>query len=140
MKKPRRGLQFSLLLLIAVLIYGIQFMLLPELFPQYYPQSNEATALLLIPLLLFSTAGVLLFELKLWHWLGADLLLGLLLILYDGNGLYGIGLRGVFLDGTIPRYHKPLALAMIAGLLLLMLLLQSLSLLVKQLLKRKTVS
>lgn len=140
MKKPRRGLQFSLLLLIAVLIYGIQFMLLPELFPRYYPQSNEATALLLIPLLLFSTAGVLLFELKLWHWLGADLLLGLLLILYDGNGLYGIGLRGVFLDGTIPRYHKPLALAMIAGLLLLMLLLQSLSQLVKRLLKRKTVS
>lgn len=140
MKNPRRGLQFAVQLLIAVLIYAVQFMLLPGLLPQFFPQSNEATALLLIPLLLFSTAGVLLLDLKLWHWLVADLLLGFLLCLYDGNGLYGIGLRGVFLDGTMPRYHKPLALAMIAGLLLLMLLLQCLSLPVKRLLKRNTVS
>ena len=139
MRKARPGswLQAALLCGTTILLYGLLFLLLPRLCPRFYPQSNEASALLLIPLSLLSTAGVLLYELKLWHWMGSDLLLGLMLLLYDGKGLYGIGLRGVLLDGAVPRYSKALALGMILGLLLLMLLLQSLSFLLKRLLQRK---
>lgn len=126
-----RHIKFYLLLLSAAALYSLLFLLLPLLFPHWFPQSNEATAVLLILTILFSTAGVLLLELKLWHWLCTDLLLGLWMAVYDGKGLYGIGLRGVLLDGAMPRYNKTLALIMILGLLLLMVMLQGLSLLLK---------
>lgn len=126
-----RYIKLYLLLLSAAALYSLLFLLLPLLFPHWFPQSNEATAVLLILTALFSTAGVLLLDLKLWHWLCADMLFGLWIAIYDGEGLYGFGLRGVLLDGAIPRYNKTLALIMILGLLLLMIALQGLSLLLK---------
>ena len=126
-----RHIKFYLLFLGTAALYSLLFLLLPLLLPHWFPQSNEATAVLLILTALFSTAGVLLLDLKLWHWLCADMLLGLWIAIYDGEGLYGFGLRGVLLDGAIPRYNKTLALIMILGLLLLMIALQGLSLLLK---------
>lgn len=126
-----RHIRLFLLFLSTAALYSLLFLLLPLLLPHWFPQSNEATAVLLILTALFSTAGVLLLDLKLWHWLCADMLLGLWIAIYDGEGLYGFGLRGVLLDGAIPRYNKTLALIMILGLLLLMVMLQGLSLLLK---------
>lgn len=134
----RPPLQYFLLLFTMVFLYALLFLILPSAFPRFYPQSNEASAFLLIFPLLLSSAGVLLYDLNLWHWASADALWGILLLLYDGKGLYGIGMRGVRLDGALPQYHRPLAALMIAGLLLVMLLLQALTLLLKRALKPKS--
>ena len=104
-------------------VYLIQFVLVPRLFPRYYPQSNEATAILLIPLLLLILAGVFL-GLRLRGWLLSDGLYALALILYNGRGLYGIGLRGVRLDGMIPVYDGKLALLMVGAVVAAMVILQ----------------
>ena len=104
-------------------VYLIQFVLVPRLFSRYYPQSNEATAILLLPLLVLILAGSFL-GVRLRGWLLTDSVYALALILYNGRGLYGIGLRGVRLDGMIPVYDGKLALLMVGAVVAAMVILQ----------------
>ena len=92
-----------------VLLYCLQFLLLPYCFPRYYPVSLEAGwSFLLLPAL-FCLAGTLFGKVSLKDWLIPDALYGVLMWLYNGQGLYGIGLRGVNLDDTNPIYSRELA-------------------------------
>ena len=109
--------------LAALCIYLVQFLLLPRMVPRYYPQTNEAAAILLIPLLLLTVAGVLL-GLRIRGWVLVDGTYALAVMLYNGPGLYGIGLRGVRLDGMVPVYDVQLALLMVGILVVTMALLQ----------------
>lgn len=104
-------------------LWAVQFLLLPKVLPRYFPQSNEATALLLLPVLLASILGTWLCRFRLVQWLPADALYALLTSLF-GDGLYGIGLRGIRLDGAVPVYSPTLSLLMTAGLLTLLILTQ----------------
>lgn len=104
-------------------LWAVQFLLLPKVLPRYFPQSNEATALLLLPVLLASILGTWLCRFRLVQWLPADALYALLTSLF-GDGLYGIGLRGIRLDGAAPVYSPTLSLLMTAGLLTLLILTQ----------------
>lgn len=91
-------------------IYALQFLALPLCFPQFYPVSNEAWSILIIPLVAFSVAMNVLVDAKVGNWAMADGIYCLLAVLYNGNGLYGIGKRGVALDGMTPIYSFGLAL------------------------------
>ena len=111
---------------IFTVLYGVQFLLLPRCLPRYYPVSLEAGWLFILSLLAFSIIGTALGTGKLRTWLIPDALYGVLLWLYNGRGLYGIGLRGVNLDGMRPIYSKALADITILILLLLLVTFQSL--------------
>ena len=111
---------------IFAFLYVLQFLLLPRCLPRYYPVSLEAGWFFLLSLIAFSIIGTALGKGKLRTWLIPDGLYGLLLWLYNGRGLYGIGLRGVNLDGTRPIYSKDLAGITILILLLLLVAFQAL--------------
>ena len=103
-------------------LWTIQFLLLPIALPRFFPQSNEATLLLILPLIFISTAGTWRFRIRVTQWLPADGLYALLTALAHHHGQYGIGLRGVRLDGTSPTYSPGLAAltaaCILAGLVL----------------------
>jgi hypothetical protein len=126
MSKPSCNKKLRWCLLSVTLIYGVQFLALPACFDQFYPQSNEATAVLLVPLLVMTVIGVLCFDVRIKTWLVSDALYGVLMCAYHGRGLYGIGLRGVMLDGMHPIYSFPMAIMMILALLGAMVILQGL--------------
>lgn len=90
-------------------IYALQFLVLPQCFPRYYPVSNEAWSVLIIPLVVFSVAMNILTDANAGNWAMADGVYCLLAILYNGTGYYGIGKRGIALDGMTPIYSFGLA-------------------------------
>ena len=86
-----------------------QFILFPNCFPQYYPVSNEATLIFVVPMVFLSVAGNVITNFKIKTWATADVLCGAMLCIYNRNGFYGIGMRGVSLDGTFPVYSQKTA-------------------------------
>lgn len=99
-----------LFLMISMLvIYVFQFLVIPFCFPQFYPVSNEAFSIFIIPLLVFSVAVNIALDVKILLWTIADVLYGVLVIVYNGNGLYSIGRRGIALDGMSTIYSLELA-------------------------------
>ena len=71
-------------------LYLTQFIIVPLFFAKYYPSSNEA---FLIFLVLIIAASVV-----------ADIVYFLLIMVYSAKGAYGIGLRGISLDGLQAKY------------------------------------
>ncbi len=108
------------LLLGMVMIYALQFVVLPLCFPQFYPVSNEAWSILIIPLCAFAVVMNSLADISIGKWAVVDSAYCLMVMLYNGTGLYGIGKRGLALDGMTPIYSFRLALITILtiGLLL----------------------
>ena len=82
----------------AIALWAIQFLLFPAIFPRFFPQSNEAAFLLLVPLLLAAVACTWIFRVRLIQWLPANCIYTLLTALLNGSGHYGIGLRGIRLN------------------------------------------
>ena len=90
--------------LMLLTVYIIQFLLLPKVFPAYYPRSNEATFIFLIPIVLVSVLGIWCFKVNFISCLISDLIYCVCICIYNGKGFYGIGLRGIALDGSFPSY------------------------------------
>ena len=107
-------------LFIILLIYGLQFILLPWILPQYYPTSNEALFILIVPLVIIS----ILFRLKMKEWFFIDLLYLLCIWIYHGKGLYGLGMRGISLDGATSVYSNTLMMISLGVILIILLLIQ----------------
>ena len=76
----------------------------------YYPVSNEAWAILIIPLVVFSVVMSIRFDVSIRISIIVDILYGTMICIYNGRGLYGIGMRGVSLAGMSPGYSLELAL------------------------------
>ncbi len=95
-------------------VYLIQFVLMPLLFPNYYPRSNESVVILLATLLTGFILGVFLGSRKIKFWILPDILYGLMIMVYSGSGLYGIGLRGISLDGAQPYYDSLFAVTAVS--------------------------
>jgi hypothetical protein len=96
-----------------VLIYLLQFVLFPGIATNYFPRSNEATifyfgsfTLLIIVLEFCITSNIKL-------WLLGDIIYIALVFVYHGKGLYGIGLKGITLDGAQPQYDFKFAVVSI---------------------------
>ena len=105
-------------------VYIIQFLIFPSAFPKYYPRSNEAAAIFLIPTALALLFGILCFKVKWTGCLIADTVYCAAVCIYNGEGFYGIGLRGIFLDGAKPVYSFKYALAGIFIIFVLLALFQ----------------
>lgn len=105
-----RKFRFHLILALgAALLWLLQFYLFPVLAPQFYPQTNEATLLLVLPPLIISIMGSWFFETMPSQWLPADILYAVLMAISNQEGLYGIGLRGALLAGSTTTYSSGLA-------------------------------
>lgn len=105
-----------------MIVYAIQFLLFPILFPQYYPTSNESTIILIAPLILFSVLfNVVITDIRKSDWIIVDMTYGTMIILYNGTGLYGIGMRGISLDGLSPNYSPKLLFLTVLMLVIVLL-------------------
>ena len=86
------------------LTYLLQFVIFPIIATNYFPRSNEATVFF------FGSFTILIVILELWiasnikFWLLGDIIYIALVFIYNGKGLYGIGLTGITLDDAQPRY------------------------------------
>lgn len=114
------------LLLSVTICYLLQFILSPCLLPQYYPQSNEATIILFSTLVLFSLHAVIVFGERILSLLIADFLYGVMVCLYNGSGLYGIGMKGVQLGGSYPNYSFNTVIITVIILVIALLIVQAL--------------
>lgn len=111
--------QKILFLIISVaVVYAVQFLLLPNFLPQYYPVSNEAWLIFIVPLVVFSVVMNILIDVNIGIWIIVDILYGIMMGVYNGRGFYGIGMRGVSLDGMSPSYSLELALITILIIIL----------------------
>ncbi len=86
------------------LIYALQFLLFPILFPNASSGTTEAEALFIVPLVAFSVLVNVFLDVTVVRWAVADIIYCVLIVIYNGQGLYGIGERGVALDGNYPTY------------------------------------
>ena len=107
-------------------IYLIQFILMPMIFSAYYPRSNEATFIFLIPIGIVALLGVCYVKANLWQCVLADLCYALCMCIYHGEGFYGIGLRGIALDESYPTYFLQDALITIGIILIILIAFQAL--------------
>lgn len=112
--------------LVMIGLYLVQFIIFPEVFPKYYPRSNEATAVFLIPTVLSAVLGIWCFKVKFTGCLIADSVYCAMICIYNGHGHYGIGLRGIFLDGAKPVYSFGYALVSIMIIFILLVIFQAL--------------
>lgn len=99
-----------LLVFCMAVIYALQFLVFPKCLPQYYPASNEAWFILIFPLFAFSVLTNILIDVKIVRWAIVDIIYCILVAVYNGAGLYGIGIRGISIDGVTPVYSLELAL------------------------------
>ena len=63
-------------------------------------QNPQSTTILLLPLIIFSLIAPCYYDLKSSEWFLLDVFYAILIILYHGNGIYGLGMRGISLDGS----------------------------------------
>ena len=98
------------LVLSVIVIYVLQFLILPKCLPQYYPVTNEAWCILIVPLIVISLITNILTNVKIVGWAIIDLVYCIMVFVYNGKGFYGIGMRGVSLDGMSPIYSQELVI------------------------------
>lgn len=99
-----------------IVLYLLQFIMFPALFDNYFPRTNECFLLLYVSIVLHCVVGHFMLEKKLTSWMIGMVIYSLLVVIYHGRGLYGIGSVGVSLDGTYPRYDFGFAL-IISGII-----------------------
>ena len=105
---------------LSIAVYIIQFLVFPTVFPKYYPRSNEAVFIFLIPAVLSAVIGICFLKTNIKGCLISDIVYCLAVCIYHGKGFYGIGLRGIYLDGAKPVYSFEYALI---GILIIFVLL-----------------
>ena len=101
--------KMHVLILSIVVIYALQFLVFPKCLPQYYPVSNEARSILIIPLIVFSVLTNTLIDVNIGRWAIVDIIYCVMVLVYNGMGFYGIGKRGLSIDGMAPSYSFELA-------------------------------
>ena len=93
-----------------IMLYILQFFLFPKIASRYFPLSNE------VMVFLYGSLAIVIVLVELWmkinikHWFIGDLVYLLLIFIYHGRGLYGIGLWGFF---TQTQYYFSIAVASI---------------------------
>ena len=104
-----RKQKMPVLILSIVVIYALQFLVFPKCLPQYYPVSNEAWSILIIPLIVFSVLTNTLIDVNIGRWAIVDIIYCVMVLIYNGMGFYGIGERGLSIDGMASSYSFELA-------------------------------
>ena len=109
---------------ITVLIYLLQFVVFPFLLPDCYPNNNESTLIMFVTFFVGFILGFCLITKKIRYWILPDIFYCLMVLLYSGKGLYGVGMRGISLDGASPYYDFSFALIWAAMAFVMILLIQ----------------
>lgn len=89
-----------------IVLYVVQFIVIPMIFPQYYPRSNNAYCIYMITFCIICICGIFITNKKIINWLMADAFYVILIIMYSNNGAYGIGLKGISLDGLQSSFSQ----------------------------------
>ncbi|HHV29335.1 hypothetical protein [Acetivibrio mesophilus] len=87
-----------------LVLYVLQFLIIPLIYDNVIGRGNEAIAVLCITTVLITAAGMIVFSDKLRFWLLGALVYALLITLYSPEGAYGIGISGIDLDGLHSYY------------------------------------
>lgn len=105
-----RKQKIPFLIIGIIIIYVLQFLVFPKCLSHYYPISNEAWLIFIIPLLTFSMIINILIDVNIVSWAIVDTIYCIMVFTYNGAGLYGIGKRGLPIAGASPSYSLELAL------------------------------
>lgn len=118
--------KMPVLILSVVVIYALQFLVFTKFLSQYYPVSNEAWFILIIPLIVFSVLTNTLIDVNIGRWAIVDIIYCVMILIYNGKGFYGIGKRGLSIDGMSPSYSFELAVITILMITLVLFFFQML--------------
>jgi len=91
-------------LLSDFILYVLQFLIIPLLYSKVFGRRNEATAVLCITTVIITLIAMIAFSDKMRFWLLGLIFYTTLIFLYAPEGAYGVGLRGLDLDGMHSYY------------------------------------
>jgi hypothetical protein len=111
-----------------VVLYAIQFILLPQIYDNIIGRGNESIAILCITTVAVTAAVAILFADKIRGWLFGLIIYAVLIALYSPKGAYGIGIIGLDLDGLQSHYDSSERLFGIGVVVLIVLMVQLLTL------------
>lgn len=89
-----------------ICLYILQFLLMPFLFSPYFPISNEAYIIFVVTAMIFLSFGFCVVNNRITHWLIADIIYSLFIILCNTNCMYGIGMSRISIDGLQTFYSQ----------------------------------
>ena len=78
-----------LLIILMAGLYGVQFLVIPAVAPQHFRGSNEESAVFLILTTIVTIIGYVAISSKFMDWLPANIIYGILPMVYSANGAYG---------------------------------------------------
>jgi len=81
-------------------MYILQFVVFPFFFDDFFPQSNESTIFIAITSLIIFIGEMIFITDNLFILTIGNIVYAMLILLFSRNGAYGIGLRGITLDGN----------------------------------------
>mgnify|MGYP001083457063 CR=1 FL=1 len=119
----KKDILFKIVIAVVVL-YLIQFVIAPRIWPQYYPSSNEATGILFGLITVCSFLEIVFISSKMQYLFLGDMLYVVLMLLYTNHGAYGIGMVGIGLDGNTVRYEYSASFLFLAVILAVTLCIQ----------------
>lgn len=102
------------IIVLFLVLYVVQFFIMPNLLANYYPCTNEATIIYLFTVIISVVLGMFFISDKMFYWFIGNLFYFILVYIYSANGAYGIGIRGITLDGTQATYSRDMQLFSIA--------------------------
>lgn len=82
-------------ILAFMVAYLLQFIVFPPILPNYYPSSNNAMVIFFACHICLCIVLELVITKKFRYWLVGSFVYMLLMVVYHGDGLYGIGLAGI---------------------------------------------
>ncbi|MDO4413569.1 MAG: hypothetical protein Q4C20_00680 [Erysipelotrichaceae bacterium] len=81
--------------ILMFILYVIQFLVFPRLFPNYYRVSNEATALYWLSFAVVVTVGVIKGSDHIIDWIPGNILYLICMKIYSAGGAYNVQLDGL---------------------------------------------
>lgn len=140
MKKSDIVKKSILSIIIFALIYAMHFLVFPALFEKWYPRSNEAYGLYIGSFLFIIIMSKCFLDLQHKYYIMGMAAYIIAVSIYNACGAYGIGLRGIALDGIKIYYDSNTIWAGVIIMSLIMLALYALvcvgDLLVRKFIKR----
>ncbi len=79
-----------LLIILMAGLYGVKFLIMPAVVPQSFRGSDEETAVLWILTTITTIIGYVAISSKFMDWLPANIIYGILPVIYSANGAYGV--------------------------------------------------
>ena len=106
MKHLSQGKIGITLCVVTVLLYICQFVIVPLCFPSCFPESTTANIVLIVPPLIIALVVTILLRVKLWMWALIDFLYFLLMSIYNGRGLYGVGFVNITVENKVTSTYS----------------------------------